>query len=241
MSTNTVLYRLSSIEQNARTERNSERYGHISSLDVLSTIESLLDMDSLCLHRGKGNGSYHEVTARLKHEPVTVGSDLVYPTVHLFNSYAGESPVKLFLGMYRAICSNGLVVGSSIFSAEAKHIKGPKLDSILDRLNVQLGAGIANFSNIVANVQLLDSVACDRTTVERILDDAKLSFPAYHRALKAYSKPRRQADVGDSAWRVYNRVQETLDLTTIKGIDTNKVLMDLFISNTNASKQLKTA
>jgi hypothetical protein len=51
MSANTVLYRLSNIEQNAATERNSERYGHISSLDVLSTIENLLDMDSLRLNR----------------------------------------------------------------------------------------------------------------------------------------------------------------------------------------------
>jgi len=239
--TNLLFQRLEALETHSAIERNSERYGHISSLDVLSAIDSLIDMDSLRLNRGRGQGTYHELTARLKHEPVSIGGDTVYPTIHLYNSYAGESPVKLFIGMYRVICSNGLVVGSSIFKAEARHIKGPKLDSILNRLNVQLGEGIAKLETIVSNVQLLDNVACDRTTVERILDESKLSFKAYHRALNAYAKPKRQADVGDSAWRVYNRVQETLDLSSAKGIDTNKVLMDLFIENTNVSKQLKTA
>lgn len=57
--------------------------------------------------------------------------DIVHPEVIIKNSYDGSTTVLLMSGLYRLICSNGLVIGKTINQSANRHsIYNPNLDKL---------------------------------------------------------------------------------------------------------------
>jgi len=48
--------------------------------------------------------------------------DLIHPELHLFNSYDTKWPFVVFLGAFRVVCTNGLVVGEKFLHLRKRHI-----------------------------------------------------------------------------------------------------------------------
>lgn len=225
-----IIDRLHAIEESAKLNKQgklSERYAHVSTLSLVDALSGVIDVDGGKLKHI--NGSSHHISFPIKAlRDTLIGGDRVAPTLHVFNSFGGERALTIRLGAYRFVCANGLVIGASVFEAKARHIEGPKLNDTLQRLHDTVAK--VDLSAVFSNVEALSQKHIDRTTLERMLDDLRLPFKLYHRALHRYEKPIRHTDVGLDAWRVYNRVQEVIAEGRGKaGDDDNRRLMDYFL------------
>ena len=213
-------------------------------IDTVQVIESLGLSESECTLKKFGKSTKHQLTFVLKDLPSTyIGGDEVYPTLHIFNSFQGDGALMVAFGLLRSVCSNGLVAGPSIFNCRAIHVKGPKINYIIDNLAAQVKENLTEekICEYYRLIDQLDGERCDRTTIERILDDMKLTKSVYFDALFRYENPIRPADIGSSAWMAFNRVQEVIasHRNGVKGMEWNRRLMQCFLDNTVEFKKPK--
>ena len=155
--------------------------------------------------------------------------DLLAPEYHeiiLYNSFDGESSLKLFNGYFRLICTNGIVSGNGEQDI-IKHFKNnlemfeqlikntissiQKTNEIIDRLK----------NTSFDNDQIFDlskNILSDRweyvenDNFERDEFTNELIEKAYFddSTINALNKARRSEDIGKSAWLQFNRIQENM-------------------------------
>ena len=153
------------------------------------------------------------------------GTD-IRPEIVLYNSHDGTSSVKLFAGMYRFICSNGIVAGEG-FSATVYHSRKammgfedmllntvqnmPKLMDNIEALRQrQLSADDRyEFAKqaVMKRWQLLDNAVSDATVRG---DSVKRGSYADAATINAVLGLQRSEDAGIDAWTVFNRIQENV-------------------------------
>jgi len=161
----------------------------------------------------------HVVRLRREND-LTQGIGEVTPEIVIMNSHDGLSAFRLRAGLFRLVCSNGLVVSDGVFRAiSIRHIRY-SYASVKD-----------------AVVKFADSIPCIIDHVSRlkgvILSDpekilfaaeiARLRFPtgqAYGSDINITDalRPTRKEDAGNSLWCVFNMLQE-------------KILQGLLITN----------
>lgn len=138
-------------------------------------------------------------------KPANVGE--VLPQFTLTNSHNGRTKLRLYAGLHRLICSNGLVVaaGSNV--------------SFISRHNSGIAGELAQFLEAAAPAVAEQSATIDRwgkielnKRQRRSFAKAALKLRFGHRA-DAYDvdellTPRREADAGYDLWRTFNVVQE---------------------------------
>lgn len=129
----------------------------------------------------------------------------------LINAHDGSSAYKLSAGIFRLVCSNGLIVGTEDTRQTVRH-SGDALGDVIE------GATriIDDFDQVSCDIDLMKStqlapplmLAFAKAAIEaRFPGDEKPVTP------EQILRPRRAADVGADTWSVFNRVQEN----TIKG------------------------
>jgi hypothetical protein len=141
------------------------------------------------------------------------------PEIILYNSHDGKSALKLFAGAYRFICSNGIVAGDG-FQAKLRHSK--KTAHGFEKLLTDTAENLPRMMQRIATLQETETAA---NVLDFAYNAAKLRWEMAPNELAEnaetgtyYDKntigdllgARRNADHGENAWRVFNRVQENL-------------------------------
>ena len=128
----------------------------------------------------------------------------------LLNSHDGASAYQLHAGIYRRICSNGLVVASESFEAIRFRHAGLDPDEVVQssRLIVE---SIPRLGQCVQRMRerILDS----RESLELSANALLLRYPDLEAAPvhpETLLKSRRPEDEGVDLWRTFNRLQENL-------------------------------
>lgn len=164
-----------------------------------------------------------------------------YIEIIMRNSHDGTSSVKLDLGFYRLVCSNGMISGKTFFrTIPLKHIGTDfyhDLNKNIDRIVTyadKLGQLIISMHNtVLSNDQVFELT---RIMSQRALSDIKnLESIDYNRSFR----PIRSEDNNNTLWAVFNRVQEKIirggiKYKTYKVDDNNK----LFFKN-NTSRAIR--
>jgi hypothetical protein len=133
------------------------------------------------------------------------------PTVVFFNSHDGTRPLQVELGIFRLVCSNGLVVKSHDFGGfRERHTRftNEEIKAMLEEktlLASQAVEKINRWSGIQMSPVDMRRFATDALLL-RIGDDRQ---PEDHEVL-GILEPKREADRSSTLWHVYNRVQENL-------------------------------
>jgi hypothetical protein len=132
------------------------------------------------------------------------------PEVVLLNSHDGSSAYELRAGLFRPVCTNGLLVSLGEFVSVriahrgdvVEHVVNGALD-ICDRLT-----GLGSIVQQMADTQLEEPVreAFAREALELRYGPAEASGYRWTQLLDS----RRAADIGADLWRTYNTVQENL-------------------------------
>lgn len=157
---------------------------------------------------------YQKHLIRMRHPGLVLSQDGLTPEIVLKNSYDGTSAFNIMMGVFRIVCSNGLVVGTAYESLRVRHIGQDVLTKVFAALkNIQaqtdrIGDDIARFSSI----QLNDSQAFDfaRRIASHLVPDNTLTVGPVQGTLKFQDllAVRRTDDQGQDLWTVLNRVQE---------------------------------
>lgn len=194
----------------------SAKYSHIPTLGVIEAMiaagfQPFSAVQSRTRVPGKGDFTKHML--RFRHEgvsqPLAVGD--VIPEVVLINSHDGTSAYKLIAGLYRLICSNGLMVSDGEIAAISVAHKGDVAKDVVEgsyRLVGHTQKSLATVQNWT-RLQLTDgeqAAFAESAHKLRFADaDGKVTTPITPAQLLA---PRRRDDVGNDLWRTFNRVQE---------------------------------
>lgn len=164
---------------------------------------------------GKAGYVKHTVRFRAPNAPLIVGDTI--PEIVLTNSHDRASAFRLELGLFRLVCSNGLVASSASFqSYKIRHIFSTADDVIgavhaiieqFPKLETTVGA----WSNRPLSLDQQHAFAEQAMGLRWEKDKSPFS---YDRLLST----RRQEDVAPTLWTVYNRVQENL----LKGMPSDR-------------------
>lgn len=135
--------------------------------------------------------------------------DNVFPELLLTNSHDGKNAFHLRVGLYRLVCSNGLVVADAEFSNIAIRHSG----YTFDELRAQVVNLIETLPNLVNKINQFRDIS--------LSDEQQIEF-ATQAALARWNNPdvvvnpadlllaERNLDMGTDLWSVFNRVQEKL-------------------------------
>ena len=144
------------------------------------------------------------VQARLYHPDITMRkpSGVIEGTSNLYvSSNMRKANTELSLGMYRLVCSNGLVA----FDAEHFNVKSQEdIDLQLQRIEEEANTMIKQFNNL-KEIEL--SEFAQRDLAKQALATRFSGGVIDHMQLL---NCHRDEDKGNDVWHVYNRLQENL-------------------------------
>ena len=135
------------------------------------------------------------------------------PEVVLVNSHDGTSAYKLIAGIFRLVCSNGLIIADSTIASLSVHHKGNVLDNVIEGSYKIIADSevamdrVAQWSNLQLTTGEQSAFAEAAHTMRFADSDGKITTPITPAQLLA---PRRNWDSGSDLWRTFNRVQENV-------------------------------
>lgn len=198
----------------------SERYNFMSTASVMhglsyAGILPYSAKQSRTRIDGKAGYVKHTIRFRSPNAPVIVGDTI--PEIVLTNSHDRASAFSLELGLFRLVCSNGLVTSSASFqSYKIRHIFSTADDVIGAVHNIieqfpQLETTVGAWSGVTLSLDQQHAFAEQAMGLRWEKDKSPFS---YDRLLST----RRREDVAPTLWTVYNRVQENL----LKGMPSDR-------------------
>lgn len=203
-----------------KSDSLSHNYGHIGTSNL---IDFAADLGFLPVQVGQARSRSKDVATletkkhlvRFRHESDIGREEAVDLLLH--NSHDGKSSVQLRLGIFRMVCSNGMVVGDTMQDVRISHLKLTE-DTVKEHLS-----GLFNQAP-----QLLERISAMKSTemsmdvgihIAKELFKSRMGEPedfeeiwqeGRHHLLPRIDRVLRGADKGRSAWAVYNRFQENI-------------------------------
>lgn len=199
-------------------ESRSARYTYIPTVDVIQGMmragfQPFSASQSRSRIEGKSEFTKHMI--RFRHpdlKMVQAVGDIV-PEVILVNSHDGTSAYKLIAGLFRLVCTNGLMVADSTMGSISVQHKGDIIAEVVSASN-QIIEGSQKSLGAVdqwSRLQLTDgeqkAFAEAAHTVRFADSDGKVTTPITAEQLL---RPRRSEDNAGDLWRTFNRVQENV-------------------------------
>jgi len=132
--------------------------------------------------------------------------DDAFPQILLTNSHDGKAAFNFRVGIFRLVCSNGLVISDADFSnVSIRHI-----NYTFETLQTKIQEVIAKLPGLVQKINLFKSTELTETQM--------VDFAAKASALRTKQRvnvldllsAERDEDRGNDLWLVFNRVQEKL-------------------------------
>ncbi|QII84191.1 DUF945 domain-containing protein [Bordetella hinzii] len=221
-----------SVFAEGKHESRSDRYTFIPTIDVLNGLrregfEVVSATQGRTRIPGKAEFTRHMLRLRrIQDVAEFVGDE--YPELVLVNSHDGTSGYQLSAGMYRLVCSNGLVVSSSLAEQISVHHKGDIVRDVIEgAFNVV--DGFARIIDAKDEMKAITLSAPEQTVLARAAIVAKYGEPDANNRFIAHKggfpvtadqvlTPRRRDDNTADLWTTFNRVQENLikgDLSSV--------------------------
>lgn len=197
----------------------STRYAHINSHAIVEMMTAEgFRLDSATVRKShKRDPLYakHQLDFRHPDLPLIDGAT---PRILFTNAHDGSSAAKFMMGIYRFVCSNGLVVGST-YAKEAVRHSGEQARSLIERVR----ALARNTGPLFAQIeQWQHKELTEAETGEFARQAALLRFGDVQRFDPVQLLETRRAEDEDrSLWRVFNRVQENALSHRLVGVAAN--------------------
>lgn len=145
--------------------------------------------------------------------------DDAFPRIILTNSHDGMQAFKFSVGIYRLVCSNGLVVADEEFSdfkikhkgytfAELRNVVTQAVEDLPNRVEVMNKMQDKILTQDEKNKLALDAMLV-RAGIEPGSDKAK-KFNYDDETIIDILDPKRKEDEGDDLWKVFNVIQEKI-------------------------------
>ena len=150
----------------------------------------------------------HAVRLRRRFETVDLNDSV--PEIILLNSHDGTSAYEVRLGLFRAVCTNGLIVSAGAFPVWRVSHRGDHLDRVVTAA-LELAE---RFGELGAYVQRMERTFLEEPQRLEFASQAlSLRFPQGNYGglhPQQLLEPRRQEDSAWSLWATYNVCQEAI-------------------------------
>lgn len=197
-------------------DETSDRYQFIPTSTVIDGLrnegfEVFKAQESKSRIEGKQGFTKHIL--RLRHPMQKFDGDSV-PEILIMNSHDGTGAYSVRGGIYRFICTNGLIVGRDFLTARVRH-QGDVVQRVIEAATDVVGG----FGKIIsardkwASTQISDELALEFAKEAQLLkhdpievnDQKVMPFPAQKLLV-----PQRMEDRGTDLWTRMNVIQENL-------------------------------
>ena len=222
LSDDQILRVAPSIFADAPHESRSERYSYIPTAAMLTELrkegfQPFMVMQTRMRDEGKREHTKHML--RLRHASQINGAEA--NEIVLLNSHDGTSSYQMLAGMFRFVCSNGLVCGDTVADVRVPH-KGDVAGLVIEGA-YQVFSGfeqVKESRDLMRGITLNDgeSEVFARAALALKYDDPDKPAPITESQILM---PRRFDDRSPDLWSVFNRTQENLTKGGLHGRATN--------------------
>lgn len=189
----------------------SDNYTFLPTIDVINFLRTKDIFPVAATQRRNRSEEYrktgvHMVTFSLENHFDNIQSEV--PQIIIMNSHDGSRAYNFSMGVFRFVCSNGLVIKSSDYGnlvLEHRHDFEEKVFTIANSM-------IDNFKDVFPKIDAMKSKMLSYEQTAMLANDAaKTRYPkGVPFDPKNLLEVRRDEDREDNLWNVYNRVQENL-------------------------------
>jgi len=196
----------------AAHEKLSPRYTFIPTDRILDGLmqAGFMPVDARQSHSRKGSPLHARHVLRLRRQVEKIQLRDAIPELVFLNSHDGNSGYQLRLGLYRLVCTNGLIVSKGAFPAYCVPHRGNIVEAVVK------GAleAAERFSELARQVERMEVRRLDTGEqlrfAGRALSERFPMTPDPGMQPSQLLNSRRTEDSGDDLWSVLNRVQENV-------------------------------
>ena len=191
----------------------SDKYAHIPTDKIIDDMSALgwgvVDAKEVRARKGIGFQK-HLVVFRNNDIQITAeDGDNVFPQILLTNSHDGKNAFTFTAGLFRLICSNGLVISDQEFgSMKIRHMgyDFEALQTTINEMVEKLPLTVECMNRLKSKVMTWDEK--EKFALEAI--GLRVDTETNTVSVAELLEPTRKEDAGDDLWSVYNVVQEKL-------------------------------
>ena len=190
----------------------SKFYTHIPTSKVIEDMQTLgwgvVDASQV---KARKNQGFQKHLVVFRNPDISIegqDGDVVFPQILLTNSHDGKNSFTFTAGLFRLICSNGLVISTEKFGKiQIRH-----MGYTFDELQTQIHEMVSHLPLTVESMNKMKQIQLDQ---QAILDFANQAIECRFSNrikidLSTLINPVRSEDKGTDLWKVYNVVQEKL-------------------------------
>ena len=218
--------------------RVSDRYSFLPTTDILEILqdEGWTAWKAQQVNARTWSKDHAKHIIRLRHEDLDMESFGVgdsFPEMLLMNAHNGLGSYDLMGGIFRMVCSNGMVISESDFGKiHIRHI-GFEPKQVVEASRALI-TNATKVSDKIGNWQTIN--LSERSQKDFFADAAKIRFEnPSDDIIKEMSQVRREADRGTDLWRTFNVAQENLIRGGFRNGDTNRMVRPI----SNIQKDVK--
>jgi len=229
MSFDTIKEVAPSVFTETSSPETSNMYTHIPTYKVIEDMEKLNwyvdDVKEIKARKGIG---FQKHMVIFRNDDIYIKAedgDDVFPQILLINSHNGKSSFSFQAGLFRLICSNGLVISTQDFgSMKIRH-----MGYSFKELQQLISSVVDKMPLVVESMNKFREKQLNQDEQFKFVMEAiglRFGDEQIEVSPEEILKPEREKDKGDDLWVVYNRVQEKLTQGTfnytIRKKETNK-------------------
>jgi hypothetical protein len=184
-------------------------------IETIDTIKNLMkqgwNIDGVCENRNKSSFKIDSHYIKMSHPDLTMkttsGKEEGIANLYIGNSCNGTKAMNIDFGMYRQVCSNGLIRfdGEQIGSIPHNNKGIERYPIIMNKVNEYAADAMDSFAQFKSKELTISQI--QKLTHEAM----KLRFVGRSDiSPNQLLTVRRPEDEGDNLWSVYNRIQENL-------------------------------
>lgn len=205
-----------SIFSETKHDSRSDRYTYIPTITLLDNLkregfQPFFACQTRVRDLSKRDHTKHML--RLRREGQITGNQV--PEIILLNSHDGSSSYQMLLGMFRAVCQNGLICGETFGEVRVPH-KGDVVERVVEGAYKVLGI----FDRVDEKREEMQQLMLP-PPAQQALAKAALTyrFGDEHQPVTESQilSPRRWQDESPDLWTTYQRIQENLIKGGLRG------------------------
>jgi hypothetical protein len=213
-----ILERASSVfTSKADSKTTSKHYVHIPTEKVIDDMHTLgwgvVDAKEV---KSRKNVGYQKHMVVFGNDNLVVNGkdgDTVMPRILMTNSHDGKNSFQFQAGLYRLVCSNGLVIADAEFaSMKIRHMGYDlsELSTIISEIVEKLPLTVECMNKLKAKqLSEEEKVAFAKEALQTRVSEKQLSTYTTENIMELL-EPTRKEDEGNDMWSVFNIVQEKI-------------------------------
>ncbi len=129
-----------------------------------------------------------------------------FPEILLTNSHDGKAAFNFRVGIFRMVCSNGLVISDADFGVMSiRH-----MNYTFESLQAKVAEMITKLPGLVQKINLFKTTVLTEAQMADFATKAAALRTKKTVNIMSVLEPTRKEDVGNDLWLVFNRVQEKI-------------------------------